>query len=166
MDRATTSEPRTPEEYLGALPPERRAALSTVRDVVRKNLSRGYEEGMLFGMIAYYVPLERFPDTYNGRPLGLAALASQKRHMSLYLTNVYGDPQTERWFRERWAATGKRLDMGKSCVRFRSLEDLPLELIGETIARTPLDDLVARYEATRGSARRARRPSRQDRSAG
>ena len=142
------------DEYIASLPPERREAVSRVREKVRENLPEGYEEGMQYGMIGWYVPLERLPDTYNGRPLGLAALASQKNHMSLYLNNVYGDPQTERWFRERWAATGKKLDMGKSCIRFRRLEDVPLELIGETIARTPIDAFVARYREVRGSSRR------------
>ena len=76
--------------------------------------------------------------------------------MSLYLNTVYGDLATERWFRERYAASGKKLDMGKSCVRFRKLDDLPLDLIGETIARTPVDRDVEQYEAVRGSSRKAR----------
>jgi hypothetical protein len=108
------SDARTPDEMIAALPPERREAISAVRDVIRANLPPGYEEGMQFGMLAWYVPLERFPDTYNGQPLGLAALASQKNYLSLYLNTVYGDPETERWFRERYAASGKKLDMGKS----------------------------------------------------
>ncbi|HEX2221270.1 MAG TPA: DUF1801 domain-containing protein [Candidatus Limnocylindria bacterium] len=148
--------PQSVDEYIASLPPDRREAMSTVRETVGRNLPAGYEEGMQYGMIGWYVPLERFPDTYNGRPLGLAALASQKSYMSLYLNNVYGDAETERWFRERWAATGKKLHMGKSCVRFRKLEDLPLDLIGETIARTPLDEYLRRYEAARGSSRRTR----------
>jgi hypothetical protein len=101
--------------------------------------------------------LERFPDTYNGEPLGLAALASQKNHISLYLNAVYGDPDTDRWFRERWAGTGKKLDMGKSCVRFRRLEDLPLDVVAETVARTPLDAFIDRYREVRGSSRATRK---------
>ena len=147
---------QSPDEYIAALPPDRREAISAVRDVIRQNLPDGFEEGMEFGMISYHVPLERFPDTYNRRPLGLAALASQKNHMALYLNNVYGDRGTEAWFRQRYAASGKRLDMGKSCVRFRRLEDLPLEVIGETIARTELEDYVAHYRAARGSSRQTR----------
>jgi hypothetical protein len=111
---------------------------------------------MAFGMIGWYVPLERFPDTYNGQPLGLAALASQKNHISVYLNSVYGDPETERWFRERYAESGKKLDMGKSCVRFRRLEDLPLDVIGETIARADLDSFLDRYAEVRGSSRATR----------
>jgi hypothetical protein len=151
---ATT--PTTPEAYIAGLPPDRQAAVRAVRDVVNANLPSGFEEGMAYGMIAWYVPLERFPDTYNGQPLGLAALASQKQHLSLYLNSVYGDPDVDRWFRDRWAATGKRLDMGKSCVRFRRLEDLPLDLIGETIARTPVDRYVAYYLQARASSRATR----------
>jgi hypothetical protein len=151
-----SSSARTPDEYIASLPEDRRATVAAVRDMVRSNLPPGFDEGMLFGMIAWYVPLERFPDTYNGRPLGLAALASQRNSISLYLNNVYGDPATEAWFRERWAATGKRLDMGKSCVRFRRLDDVPLDLIGEVIARADLDEFLARYHEVRGSSRKTR----------
>lgn len=111
---------------------------------------------MAFGMIAWYVPLTTFLDTYNGQPLGLAALASQKQYMALYLNSVYGDQDTDRWFRERWAMTGKKLDMGKSCVRFRRLEDLPLDLIGETISRVQLDRFLDHYREARGSSRATR----------
>ena len=151
-----TSTAATPDEYVASLPEDRAVAVQAVRDVINANLPAGYREGMAFGMIGWYVPLERFADTYNGQPLGLAALASQKNHLSLYLNNVYGDRDMEAWFRARWAQTGKRLDMGKSCVRFRRLDDLPLEVIGETIARSDLDDFINRYEAARGSSRTTR----------
>ncbi|MGH2401220.1 MAG: DUF1801 domain-containing protein [Candidatus Limnocylindria bacterium] len=150
------SDARTPDEYIASLPEDRRDAVQAVRRVINENLPAGYREGMSFGMIGWYVPLERFPNTYNGRPLGLAALASQKNYLSLYLNNVYGDPGTERWFRDRYAASGKKLDMGKSCVRFRRLEDLPLDVVGETIARADLETFLARYEEARGSSRRTR----------
>ncbi|MGH2446491.1 MAG: DUF1801 domain-containing protein [Candidatus Limnocylindria bacterium] len=151
-----TSTASTPDEYVAALPEDRRAAVSAVRDVVNANLPEGYREGMQFGMIAWYVPLERFSDTYNKQPLGLAALASQKHHMSLYLNNVYGDRRTEAWFRQRWAETGKTLDMGKSCVRFKRADDLPLEVIGETIARADLTGFLRFYTDARGSSRKTR----------
>jgi len=147
---------RTVDEYLADLAPDRRAAVAAVRDIVRSNLPAGFEEAMGYGMIVWQVPLSTFPDTYNGQPLGLAGLASQKQYMSLYLNNVYGDPETERWFRDRWATTGKKLDMGKSCVRFRRLDDLPLEVIGETIARTTLDRFLDHYREARGSSRATR----------
>jgi len=131
--------------------------LTAVADVIRRNLPDGYREGMQYGMIGWYVPLETFPDTYNGQPLGLAGLASQKHYMSLYLNNVYGDPELEAWFRDRYKAAGKKLDMGKSCVRFRHLDDLALDVIGETIARTDLDGYMAHYLQARGSSRATRR---------
>ena len=154
MTNATAT---TPDEYIDALPKERREAVRTVADVIRRNLPAGFREGMSYGMIGWYVPLERFPDTYNGQPLGLAGLASQKQYISLYLMSVYGDRETERWFRERWAETGKPLNMGKSCVRFRRVEEIPLDVIGETIARTELDSYVRHHEATRGSSRVTRK---------
>ena len=150
MPNATAT---TPDDYIDSLPEERQEAVRAVADVVRRNLPAGFEEGMSYGMIAWYVPLDTFPDTYNGQPLGLAGLASQKQYISLYLLNVYGDSETERWFRERWAESGKPLNMGRSCVRFRRVEDLPLDLIGETIARTDLDSFLRHYEGTRGSSR-------------
>ena len=147
----------TPTEYLAALPLDRQTLVSSVCDVVRANLPQGFEEGKLYGMIAWYVPLARFPDTSNGQPLALAAIASQKHYVSLYLNTVYGDPATEHWFRERWAATGKPLHMGKSCVRFKRLDDLPLDVIGATIARTPVEAYIERYRQVRGSSRLSRR---------
>ena len=152
-----TSTATTPEAYLESLPEERRAAISAVRDAINANLPAGYVEGMSHGMIGWAVPLDRFPDTYNGEPLALAGLASQKGHMALYLNNVYGDPGTERWFRERWSETGRRLDMGKSCLRFRALEDLPLDVIGEVIARTDVDSFLEHYHTAREAARSSRR---------
>ena len=143
------SDTKTVAEYLAELDDGRREAISAVREVILDNLPDGYEEMMLFGMITYAVPLSILADTYNGQPLMYAALASQKRHMAVYLTNVYADGSTEAWFRERYLATGKRLDMGKSCVRFRKLDDLPLDLVGEAVARTPIDEFVELYKASR-----------------
>jgi uncharacterized protein YdhG (YjbR/CyaY superfamily) len=135
----------TADEYLAELPPERREAIARVRQVILDHLPEGYVEDMQWGMITYSVPLERYPDTYNGQPLALAALASQKRHMALYLMGVYG--ARDEAFRAAYRATGKRLDMGKSCVRFRSLDDLPLALVGETLASMPVDELIRQHEA-------------------
>ncbi len=144
------SEATTVEEYLDELADDRRATLEAVRDVVRANLPDGYEETVQFGMISYVVPLERYPKTYNRQALQYAALASQKNYVSLYLMNVYGNEETESWFVNSYRASGKRLDMGKACVRFKRIDDLPLDLIGETIARTPVDDFIALYEKARG----------------
>ncbi len=145
-----TSTAKTAEEYLASLPPERREAISAVREAILAHLPVGYEEMMDFGMICYVIPLSRVPKTYNGHPLPLAALASQKNYMSVYLMNVYGDPSTEEWFHATYKATGKKLDMGKSCVRFKRLEDLPLDVIGQVIARTPVEDYIKTHERARG----------------
>lgn len=139
----------TPQAYLAELSPGRRETIARVREVILDNLPQGYEEGMHYGMIDYHIPLERYPNTRNRQPLTIAALASQKNYMSLYLMGVYSDPDTERWFKERFEASGKKLSMGKSCVRFKKLEDLPLEVIGEAIARIPPEEFVERYEASR-----------------
>jgi Domain of unknown function (DU1801) len=146
------SDAQSVEAYLAELPEDRRVVAEAVRAVILANLPAGFEEGMQYGMIGYYVPLERYPVTYNGQPLGVAALASQKRHLSLYLMGIYGDDGEATWFRERWAETGKKLDMGKSCVRFRRLGDLALDVVGEAIARTSVDDFIAGYERSRGIA--------------
>ncbi len=140
--------------YLASLPPDRRAAVETVRGVVNRNLPVGFVEGMQSGMIGWAVPLARFPDTYNKQPLGIAALASQKGYLSLYLMAVY-DGEHEAWFREEYARSGKRLDMGTSCVRFKTADDLPLELIGRTVARVSPAQLIARHEAAHGKAKPA-----------
>ena len=144
------SKATTVEEYLDELADDRRETVEAVRDVVNANLPDGYEETVQFGMISYIVPLERYPKTYNRQALQYAGLASQKNYVSLYLMNVYGDQETERWFLDRYKASGKRLDMGKSCVRFKSVDDLPLDLVGEAIARTPVDAYIAVYETARG----------------
>ena len=144
------SEAKTVEQYLDELPDDRRETVEAVRDVVNANLPDGYEETVQFGMISYVVPLERYPKTYNRQALQYAGLASQKNYVSLYLMNVYGDQETERWFLDRYKASGKRLDMGKSCVRFKSVDDLPLDLVGEAVARTPVDEYIAVYETARG----------------
>lgn len=136
--------------YLDELPPERRAVVSTVRDVVKKNLPKGYEEAMLWGMITYCVPLKRLPDTYNQQPLCYVALAAQKNYYAIYLMSAYTTKDADKSFREAYKATGKKLDMGKSCVRFKTLNDLPLDLIARTVAATPVAEWVANYIATRG----------------
>src|ERR687892_507531 len=149
--------PTTPDEYIATLPSDRREPMATVREVINANLPEGFEEGILYGIISWHVPLERFPNTYNKQPLGLAGLGNRKNYMTLYLNNVYGNPETERWFKDRWAATGKKLNIGKSCVYFKRIDDLPLNVVAEVIGRESVDGFVAYYEKTRGSSRKARR---------
>jgi hypothetical protein len=144
-----TSTAKTVDEYLANLPPDRRIAIGGVRDVILTNLPAGYEEVMQYGMIGYVVPHSIYPAGYHcdpTKPLTYAMLGSQKNHMAIYLCNVYGHKETETWFRKAFVAAGKKLDMGKSCVRFKKLEQLPLEVIGQVIARTPVDKYIACVE--------------------
>lgn len=136
------SEAKTVDEYISALPEDRRQAILIVRQVILENLPQGFEETMNWGMISYQVPLSTYPDTYNGQPLMLAALASQKNHMAVYLTGIYTSEGSYKKFEEEYKTTGKRFDVGKSCVRFRKLDDLPLPLIGKVIASLGVNELV------------------------
>ena len=147
----------TVSAFLSELTPEERTDIQQVRDVVRKNLPRGYEEGLNYGMICYTIPLSRYASTYNGQALCYAALAAHKSFNTLYLMNVYGHPPTEKWFRDRYKASGKKLDMGKSCIHFKRADDLPLDLIGEAIARTSVEDYIAYYEKARPAKKAATR---------
>jgi len=141
--------------YLAALPADRRAALEAVRVVIKKNLDAGYEEGMQYGMIGYYVPHRLFPEGYHCDPkvaLPFAGLASQKGHMSLYLMGLYIGPDGKappecQSFRDAWLKTGRKLDMGKGCVRFKKIEDVALDVVGETIRRLPVKLYLDRYRA-------------------
>jgi len=146
----------TVAQYLAELPDARREAIAAVRQAILDNLPDGYEETMNWGMICYEVPLATCPDTYNGKPLMYAALASQKNHMAVYLTGIYMDDAERQGFEDAYRATGKRMDLGKSCVRFKKLDDLPLELVGQAIARMPVDEYVDRIGQVQ-SARKAKR---------
>jgi len=143
------SKAATVADYLAELPADRRRTISAVRAVIRKSLPKGYKESVGYGMICYAVPLSTYADTYNGQPLCYAALASQKNYCALYLMNVYGDTQTAKAFRDGFKKAGKKLDMGKSCVRFKTADDLPLDVIGKTIAATPVTAFIGQYERTR-----------------
>ena len=155
------SKATTVEAYLKELPADRRAEVAAVRAVIRANLDPAYQETMQYGMIGYSVPHALFPAGYHTdprQPLPFAALAAQKNNLALYLMGLYvagspdGDTDDSRWFRAAWAATGKRLDMGKSCVRFRRVADVPLEVIGQAIARLPAAEYIRRYQAARAQA--------------
>lgn len=145
------SKAKTVKEYLAELPDDRRAALQTVRDVFLKNIDKDYEEGMGYGMPGFYVPHSLYPAGYHcdpKQPLPFAGFASQKNYMSIYLMCIYGmagNEQTNK-FRAAWEKTGKKLDMGKSCIRFKKVEDLALDVIGETIRQMPAKKWIAVYE--------------------
>lgn len=139
----------TVKDYLDELPPERREVISAVRKLVKKHLPKGYVEAMGWGMICWQIPLSRYPETYNGQPLGYVALAAQKTNYSLYLMGVYANSAQEKLLKDAYKKAGKKLDMGKSCLRFKRLEDLETDAIGELIASTPPEDYIAKYEANR-----------------
>lgn len=138
---------KTVQTYLESLPSDRRTAIESVRNVILKHLPKGYKEGMEYGMISYYIPLEQFPDTYNKQPLCYAGLASQKNYISLYLMSVYGEEETS--FREAYLRTGKKLNMGKSCIRFKKVEELALDLVGKAIATYTPEQFIAVYKHSR-----------------
>ncbi len=145
------SKAATVAAYLASLPADRRAAIEAVRKVILDNLDDGYAEGMQYGMIGYCVPHSRFPAGYHcdpKQPLPFAGLASQKNHMSVYLMGVYSDGKDHmsNWFREAWRATGKKLDMGKCCIRFKKVDDVALDVIGEAIRRLPVDAYLDYYQ--------------------
>ena len=148
------SDATTVAAYLAALPEDRRKAIETVRKTIRKNLPKGYVEGISFGMIGYYVPLDVCPDTYNRQPLLYAALGAQKNYNSVYLMAIYMDGPARRKFETDFKASGKRLDAGKSCVRFKTADDLPLDVIGEAIASLPLAEYVRRAKAIHAGKRK------------
>ncbi len=142
------SKATTVEEYIDQLPADRREMIEAVRKVILKNLDKDFEEGMQYGMIGYYVPHSIFPDGYHcdpRQPLPFCALASQKNYVSIYLMTVYGEGSHWKQFTEAWAKTGKKLDMGKCCIRFRKLEDVALDVIGDEIQSTTAKMYVARY---------------------
>lgn len=156
------SKATTVRQYLAELPADRRADIKAVRAVILNNLDPAYAEGMQYGMIGYHVPHKIYPAGYHcdpKQPLPFAGLASQKNYMSVYLGCFYGDHAVARWFRQAWAKTGKKLDAGKSCIRFRDVEDLALDVIGEAIRRMPAHAYIAYYESALKTELR-RRPAK------
>jgi hypothetical protein len=146
-----TSAAQTPEAYLAELPEERRKVITQLRELIRKNIPKGYVESVNWGMLTWEIPLKKYPNTYNGKPLGYVALAAQKNSYSLYLMGPYGDAKQAEELKKAFDKAGKKLDMGKSCVRFRKPEDLELNAIAKAIASTPPDRYIELYEAARGS---------------
>jgi Domain of unknown function (DU1801) len=138
-----SSKEKTPSAYLASLPAEQRAVIAAVRAVILANLPEGYVESMNWGMLSYEVPLSRYPNTYNKQPLSYAGLASQKNNYSVYLLNVYFQPALLTRIEEWYTAHGKRCDMGKCCLRFKRIADIPLDLIGELVASTTVDEMIA-----------------------
>lgn len=155
----------SPQAYLENLPEERRLAIEQVRQVIRDNLSREFEEGIQYGMLAYYVPHSLYPKGYHANPklpLPCLCLASQKNHMALYLMCLYTGSEQTAWFEAEWRKTGKKLDMGKSCLRFKKVEDLALDVLSELFRRLTVRQYVLEYEASLTSSRPAAKTNGND----
>jgi hypothetical protein len=143
------SKPTTVKQYLDALPADRRTALNAVRKVIRANIGKEFKEGIQYGMVGYYLPHSVYPAGYHcdpSQPLPFASLASQKNHMAIYLFCVYTDDAERERFIAEWKKTGKKLDMGASCVRFKSIDDVPLDVVGRAIKRMTVKKFIAAYE--------------------
>lgn len=155
-----TSQAATIEEYLAQIPEDRRSEIGKVREVILNNLPDGYEECIQYGMIGYVVPHSLYPAGYScdpKQPLPYAALGNQKNHMSLHLMAAYGDTATREWFEKAYAESGKKLDMGKACVRFKKADDLPLDVIGQFFARIPVDKYIAGIEALQATRQKSKK---------
>lgn len=150
--------PTTVSQYLAALPPERREALQTVRQVILKNLDKDFEEGIQYGAIGYYVPHRVFPEGYYcdpKQPLPFGGIASRKGYIALGFMGLVWHPGGDGWFRKAWKKTGKKLDMGVACIRFKKVEDLPLELIGKAVKDLTVKKFIANYlAATEGQRKK------------
>ncbi len=143
------SKATTIEDYLNELPEDRREAISTIRDKILENLPGGYVESMNWGMISYEIPLETYPDTYNKQPLGIAALASQKNHMAIYMMGCYMVPEQQEKLLKAYKEMGVKPNMGKSCIRFTKLEKIPLDTIVGLIRDFPVDEYIKHYESVK-----------------
>ena len=144
-----SSSAKTVAAYLAELPEARRVEIGAVLKTMRQRMPKGYQETMGYGMIMWSIPLEQYPETYNGHALCYAALAAQKNYSSVYLMCVYGDPTRMARLKQGFAEAGKKLDMGKACIRFKRADELPLEVIGELVAEVPPAAYIDRYEKSR-----------------
>lgn len=151
-----SSSAKSVDEYLAELEPERRKALTLLRAELLATLPAGLEEVMNWGMICYQIPFATLSDTYNDQPLVYAGLASQKQHISLYLMSIYAFEDVREKFETDWRATGKRFDVGKSCIRFKSLDDVPMEVVREAAGKISIDKYVEHYLASRGLRKRSK----------
>jgi hypothetical protein len=145
------------EAFISELPADRRQVVTEVRDLIRRNIPNGYEETVNWGMLCYQIPLERYPNTYNGQPLGYVALAAQKNYCALYLMSASSDPAQGEALRDGFAKAGKKLDIGKSCLRFKTTDDLALDAVAKLIAATPPEKFIEIHEASR-PAKPAKKP--------
>lgn len=146
MAKSTT---KTVEEYIQELPEYRRKTIEAVRELILEHLPEGYQETINWGMISYEIPLEHYPDTYNNQPLSYLGLAAQRNYNALYLMPVYQDEELQEWLSEEFEKANKKMDMGRSCLRFQTLTDLPVEAITKIISHQTPDEFIEQYEESR-----------------
>lgn len=143
-------EAQSPEDYISQVPEERQDSLKKLRQVIKDNLPNGFEEGMQYKMIGYYVPHSVYPDGYHcdpKTPLPFMSFASQKNSVNLYHSGIYANPELQKWFVTEYPKHCKRkLDMGKSCIRFKKMDDIPFELIGELTRKMTAKEWISIYE--------------------
>jgi len=141
----------TPKEYIKELPEERKEVISKLREIILKNLPKGFEEQITYGMLGYVVPHSIYPDGYHcdpKQPLPFINLASQKNHVALYHSGIYSDPKLYDWFVAEYPKyIDTKLDMGKSCIRFKNMKKIPFKLIGELVSKMTVDEWIMRYES-------------------
>lgn len=145
-------QPTTVDEYIAALPPDRRPVIQKLRQVIRKSLPEGFQEVIGHGMICYVVPHSTYPAGYHANPaepLPFLSLASQKNYVAIYHMGLYADPPLLKWFKEgHAAASSSKLTMGKSCIRYSKEEDIPYDFLGQLFAKISPQDWIFRYEAS------------------
>lgn len=145
------SKATTPDQYIAELPEDRKEIMQKLREIVKKNLPKGFEETMQYGMLGYVVPHSIYPDGYHCNPkdaLPFMALASQKNHIGFYHMGIYSDPDLMKWFTEEYPKhASNKLDMGKSCIRFKNPKNIPFELLGELTTKISVDEWIAKYES-------------------
>jgi hypothetical protein len=149
----------TVEQYLASLPADRRDALSTLRRAILQHLPEGYVETMMMGGIAYVIPLARFADTYNGHPLMIAALASQKNYLTVHLMGIYGNKELRGWLIAEFKKAGKKFDAGQACIRFKTLSDIPLDAVARAAGRISPDQLIAAHNRAQSRRPHKRKPA-------
>ena len=152
------SSANTVQEYLHKLPEDRKETVEAVRCCILKNLPEGFEEQMQYGMIGYVVPLSLYPQGYHckkNEPLPFAGLASQKNHVSFYSMCCYSNAELQQWLHNEFAKANKKLNMGKSCIRFTTLNDIPLEVIVELIGKMSVQEYIQQYEEAIRNSRKS-----------
>ena len=138
----------TPADYIKQVPAHQRKDIVTLRALIRKNLPAGYKEAASWGMLVYQVPLKKCPDTYNGQPLIYLGLSAQKNYLAIYFMGLYGDEKLKKQFEADYKKSGKKLNMGKSCLRFKSIDEIPLDVVAKVIGALEVDDFIELHNAS------------------